>query len=226
MSRTIAVLDDEEDIVELIAVHLRKAAFKVEEFTEVRGFFTFLDKHTPDLIVLDLMLPDADGLEICKDLRAKERFAAIPIIMLTAKGEEMDKVLGLELGADDYITKPFSPRELIARVKAVLRRKGSAAGSEKYNIGELLEINPEKFEVSVNGERIELTTTEFRILQVMALQEGRVFTREQLLDRLWGTEKIVLDRTIDVHVKNLREKLGPAGELIKSIRGIGYKLET
>lgn len=226
MSKVIAVLDDEEDIVELISVHLRKGGFKVEEFSEVGSFFKFLDKHIPDLIVLDLMLPDADGLEICRHLRAKERFSAVPIIMLTAKGEEMDKVLGLELGADDYITKPFSPRELVARVKAVLRRKEFVAGSGKIGIGGLLEIDPEKFEVLVKGEKIELTTTEFRILQILAMQKGRVYSRELLLEHLWGTEKIVIDRTIDVHVKNLREKLGPAGEFIKSVRGIGYKLET
>lgn len=226
MSKVIAVLDDEEDIVELISVHLSRGGFKVGEFSEVKSFFKFLDKHIPDLIILDLMLPDADGLEICKHLRAKESFLSVPIIMLTAKGEEMDKVLGLELGADDYITKPFSPRELVARVKAVLRRKETHAESKKFEVGGILEIDPEKFEVFVKGEKVELTTTEFRILQILAMQKGRVYSRELLLEHLWGTEKIVLDRTIDVHVKNLREKLGHAGELIKSVRGIGYKLET
>ncbi len=155
MSKVIAVLDDEEDIVELISVHLSKGGFKVEEFSEVESFFKFLDKHIPDLIILDLMLPDADGLEICKHLRAKERFFSVPIIMFTAKGEEMDKVLGLELGADDYITKPFSPRELVARVKAVLRRKEFVAESKKIEVGGVLEIDPDKFEVFVEGKKIE-----------------------------------------------------------------------
>ncbi|MBI5587959.1 MAG: response regulator [Deltaproteobacteria bacterium] len=226
MSKTIAVLDDEADIVELISVHLKKAGFKVKEFLEVKGFFDFIEKESPDLVILDLMLPDADGFEICRYLRTKEKFAALPIIMLTARGDETDKVLGLELGADDYITKPFSPRELVARVKVALRRQDGAAALKRTEIGGVLEIDFEKYEVFVSGERVELTSTEFRILRLLSLQKGRVYSREQLLDHLWGTEKAVLDRTIDVHIKNLRDKLGPAGSFIKNIRGVGYKLET
>lgn len=225
MGKTIAVLDDEADIVELISVHLRKAGFKVREFLDVKSFFDSIDKEAPDLVILDLMLPDADGFEICRYLRTKERFSALPIIMLTARGEETDKVLGLELGADDYITKPFSPRELVARVKVAFRRQEGAA-PKKAEIGDILEIDFEKYEVFVNHERVDLTSTEFRILRVLSLQKGRVYSREQLLDHLWGTEKAVLDRTIDVHIKNLREKLGPAGRFIRNIRGVGYKLET
>ncbi len=226
MVKTIAVLDDEADIVELISVHLRKAGFKVKEFLEVKGFFDYIDKESPDLVILDLMLPDADGFEICRYLRTKEKFAALPIIMLTARGDETDKVLGLELGADDYVTKPFSPRELVARVKVALRRHDGAAALKRTEIGGVLEIDFEKYEVFVSGERVELTSTEFRILRLLSLQKGRVYSREQLLDHLWGTEKAVLDRTIDVHIKNLRDKLGPAGSFIKNIRGVGYKLET
>jgi two-component system phosphate regulon response regulator PhoB/two-component system alkaline phosphatase synthesis response regulator PhoP len=172
------------------------------------------------------MLPDMDGLEICKLLRRREEWAAIPVIMVTAKGEESDKILGLELGADDYVTKPFSAKELVARVKSLLRRQKGAAESKKIEIGNVLSIDPEKYRVSVRGREIELTSTEFKILALLASKKGRVFTRDQILDHLWGQEKIVLDRTIDVHIRNLREKLGPdVGGLIKNIRGVGYKLE-
>lgn len=226
MGKTIAVLDDEADIVELISVHLKKSGFKVREFLDVKSFFDSIDKETPDLVILDLMLPDADGFEICRYLRTKDKFSTLPIIMLTAKGEETDKVLGLELGADDYITKPFSPRELVARVKVAFRRQEGAAAPKKAEIGGILEMDFEKYEVFVNHERVDLTSTEFRILRILSLRKGCVYSREQLLDHLWGTEKAVLDRTIDVHIKNLREKLGPAGSFIKNIRGVGYKLET
>jgi Response regulators consisting of a CheY-like receiver domain and a winged-helix DNA-binding domain len=171
------------------------------------------------------MLPDADGLEICKFLKKKDDFSAIPIIMVTAKGEETDKILGLELGADDYVTKPFSPKELTARVKAVLRRKTKEEPTRVIEIGQMLSINPDKFEATVEGGKIELTSTEFRILELLASKKGWVFTRDKILDYLWGDEKLVLDRTVDVHVKNLREKLGKAKTLIKNVRGIGYKVE-
>jgi DNA-binding response OmpR family regulator len=225
MSSLIAVLDDEEDIVQLVSLHLRKAGFSVEGFTDVGSFYNFIESQSPDLIILDIMLPDADGFEICKYLKKQDNFSLIPIIMLTAKGEETDKVLGLELGADDYVTKPFSPRELVARVKAVLRRHEQKDDGRKINIGGILTIDTEKYEVTVNGEKVELTTTEFKILQLLCSKKSWVFTRNQILDHLWGDEKYVLDRTIDVHVRNLREKLGDAEKFIKSVRGIGYKLE-
>jgi two-component system phosphate regulon response regulator PhoB/two-component system alkaline phosphatase synthesis response regulator PhoP len=225
MSNLIAVLDDEEDIVQLVSLNLRKAGFSVEGFMDVGSFYNFIESQSPDLIILDLMLPDADGFEICKYLKKQDDFSSIPIIMLTAKSEETDKVLGLELGADDYVTKPFSPRELVARVKAVLRRHEQKDDGRKINVGGILVIDTEKYEVTVNGEKVELTTTEFKILQLLCSKKSWVFTRNQILDYLWGDEKYVLDRTIDVHVRNLREKLGDADKFIKSVRGIGYKLE-
>jgi len=226
MSQLIAIVEDEPDIIELVSLHLKRGGFAVEGFEDAEKFLKFLNNRVPDLTILDLMLPDADGLEICKYLKKKDEFSSIPIIMLTAKSDETDKVLGLELGADDYVTKPFSPRELVARVKAVLRRKGQKEESKIVEIGNTLIIDAEKYEVRVEGTKVELTSTEFRILQLLSSRKGWVFTRDQILDHLWGDEKAVLDRTVDVHIKNLREKLGKAKEFIKNIRGIGYKVET
>lgn len=225
MNKLIFVIDDEPDIVELLTIHLKKAMFKVKGFSDAESFYRFLDEKIPDLIILDLMLPDADGLEICKYLKKEDKFSSIPIIMLTAKGDETDKILGLEFGADDYVTKPFSPRELVARVKAVLRRRQKVEESGKLEIGGILTIDPASYEVVVEGRKIELTTTEFRILKLLLSKKSKVFSRYDILDYLWGDEKIVLDRTIDVHIRNLRDKLGKAGQFIKNIRGIGYKLE-
>ncbi len=226
MSQLIAIVEDEPDIIELVSLHLKRGGFAVEGFEDAEKFLKFLNNRVPDLTILDLMLPDADGLEICKYLKKKDEFSSIPIIMLTAKSDETDKVLGLELGADDYVTKPFSPRELVARVKAVLRRKGQKEESKIVEIGNTLIIDAEKYEVRVEVTKVELTSTEFRILQLLSSRKGWVFTRDQILDHLWGDEKAVLDRTVDVHIKNLREKLGKAKEFIKNIRGIGYKVET
>ena len=224
MNELIAVIDDEPDILELVSLHLNRSGFRVEGFLNAESFFKFLSSKTPDLIILDLMLPDSDGIEICKYLKSNQDFRAIPIIMLTARATETDKVLGLELGADDYVTKPFSPRELVARVKAVLRRKTQDT-SKKIKIGDILLIDLNKYEVFVEDKKIDLTPTEFRILKVLASKKGWVFTRNQILDHLWGHDKAVLDRTIDVHIKNLREKLGKAKKYIKSVRGVGYKIE-
>ncbi|MBP7461144.1 MAG: response regulator transcription factor [Candidatus Delongbacteria bacterium] len=225
MSRLIAIIDDEPDIAELVSIHLMKAGFQTKVFHEVKSFLSFIRHQLPDLLVLDLMLPDADGLDVCKSLKKEDRTGHIPIIILSAKGEETDRIIGLELGGDDYMTKPFSPKELVARVKAVLRRKSPATDSSCRKVTPILEIDAQKFETYVEGAKIELTSTEFRILNILANKPGRVYSRESLLDQLWGQDKIVLDRTIDVHIKNLRDKLGPAGSCIKNIRGIGYKLE-
>lgn len=225
MNELIAIVEDETDIRELLCLHFKKAGFRVESFERGDQFLKFLSQKLPDLIILDLMLPDTDGMEVCKFLKKKEEIADIPIIMVTARGEEIDKILGLELGADDYVTKPFSPRELLARVKAVLRRKTKGEYSQVIEIGQILSINPAKFEVKVEGEKVELTSTEFKILELLASKPGWVFTRDKILDYLWGDEKLVLDRTVDVHVKNLRAKLCKAKDLIKNVRGIGYKIE-
>lgn len=225
--KLITIVDDEEDIVKLVGHHLKREGFKVKEFHNGRDFLSYISSVVPDLAVLDIMLPGIDGLEICRILKNKASTSSVPIIMLTAKASEADVVVGLELGADDYIVKPFSPRELVARVKTVLRRMGARDSDEdQIKIGPLT-INIEKYEVSVENEKILLTTTEFKILEVLANGKGRVFTRDQLLKkkRLWGDDKLVYDRTIDVHIKNLREKLGVAGNLIKTVRSIGYKLE-
>jgi DNA-binding response OmpR family regulator len=225
--KVIAIVDDEEDIVELVSHHLKRDGLKVKEFYNGRDFLSYTKSLLPDLVILDIMLPGTDGLEICRILKNNTRTSSLPIIMLTAKGTEADIVVGLELGADDYIIKPFSPRELVVRVKNILRRVSKEEKRETLiRIGSF-SLDSEKFEVTVEKEKIELTTTEFKILEVLAEGKGKVFTRDQLLKkkRIWGDEKLVYDRTIDVHIKNLREKLGKAGGMVKTIRGIGYKLE-
>ncbi len=224
LAKAVAIVDDEPDLLELVSHHLKRAGFETQTFLEGRTFLKYLDRHRPDLVILDLMLPDADGFEICKSLRSKKEFASLPIIMLTAKGDETDRVLGLELGADDYVTKPFSVKELVSRVKAVLRRLEARPLTQKMDIGKLA-IDLERYKVLVEGREIELTSTEFKILAFLALNKGRVYTRDQILDHLWGQEKIVVDRTIDVHIRNLREKLGRAASLVQNVRGVGYKIE-
>ncbi len=227
MHETVAVLDDEQDILELVSLHLRKNHFSVREFSDGSSFIRYLDSEKPDLVVLDLMLPDADGFEICKYMRRRKNLSHVPIVMLTAKSGETDTVLGLELGADDYIRKPFSPSELIARIKAVLRRMESRRETETPETIRLgnITIDPGKHEVFVDGSRIELTVAEFRILQLLASKKGHVFSRNRILDYLWGDEKIVVDRTVDVHIRHLRAKIGSASKLIRNVHGVGYKLE-
>jgi two-component system phosphate regulon response regulator PhoB/two-component system alkaline phosphatase synthesis response regulator PhoP len=226
--KRVFVVEDEPDILELIAINLNKSGYEVDKFSEAGPMLAMLKKKIPDLLILDLMLPDHDGLDVCKILKNDKKYPDFPIIMVTARTEELDVVLGLELGADDYIPKPFSPRELLARVKAVLRRtkRPAARISRKIAIDDILAIDPAKHEVLVNGEKIQLTATEFVILKILAEKPGWVFSREKILASLWGDEKDVFDRTVDVHIKNLREKLGRAGELIKNVRGVGYKISN
>jgi two-component system phosphate regulon response regulator PhoB/two-component system alkaline phosphatase synthesis response regulator PhoP len=227
MKGLIAIIEDEPDIVELVTIHLTKAGFTIKGFPSGKSFYAFLEKKAPDLLILDLMLPDIDGMEICRQMRRRDEWAAIPIIMLTAKSEETDKILGLEMGADDYVTKPFAPKELVARVKAVLRRHAPVREAVKsIQVSDRLAIDMSRHEVLVDRRPIDLTATEFRILELLATKKGWVFSREKILDHLWGAEKAVIDRTVDVHIRHLREKLGNAGNLIKNIRGVGYKLEA
>lgn len=226
-TKTIAIIEDDNDILELIALHIQKAGFKPKKFSDASAFFRYLNTDKPDLLILDLMLPDIDGLEICKTLRSNPETSKIPIIILTAKIDEADRVIGLELGADDYVTKPFSPRELVARVKAVLRRiYGKEEKPAVITIGDVLSIDLNRMEVYVEGRKIDLTLTEFKILETLSEKPGWVFSREQLLNSIWGLEKSISDRTIDVHIRNLRNKLGNAGKLIKSVRGVGYKITS
>jgi DNA-binding response OmpR family regulator len=224
LSRLIAVVDDEPDILELVALHLKKAGFSVRTFPDAGQFQRALVKSVPDLVILDLMLPDADGIDVCKDLKADQRAARVPVVMLTARGDELDRVLGLEIGADDYVTKPFSPKELVARVKAVLRRSERRRAGNVIELPQDVAIDTNRFEVTVGGIKADLTTTEFRVLSILAERPGWVFSRNEILNRLWGDEKAVIDRTVDVHVTNLRKKLGKAGRLIQNVRGVGYKL--
>ncbi len=224
----VAVLDDEEDIVELLTGNLVEAGFKVRGFTHPKDFLAFLEETTPDLVVLDLMLPGENGLEICKRLRKSPATESLPILMLTAKTEEIDRILGFELGADDYMTKPFSSRELIARIKAIFRR---VSAPDKRNgvvlsVGDTLKIDTNKYKVYVEDKEVTLTTTEFRILTILTENREWVLSRQQILEKLWGNDKYVIDRTIDVHIRHLREKLGNGGHFIKNIRGVGYKIET
>jgi len=228
MVRTIAVLDDEEDILELLRTYLTKAGFKVVALAEPEKFLKTVAKEPPDLILLDLMLPGTDGLEICRYLKKSPETASVPIIMLTARSQEADRVTGLELGADDYVTKPFSLRELEARIKAVLRRRepiAAESSAPKSLAGGKLVIDSEQHEVRVNGQPIELSLAEFKILELLTSRPRRVFSRDEILDHLWGQEKVVVTRTVDVHIRHLRQKLGKLSSLIQSVRGLGYKFE-
>jgi two-component system phosphate regulon response regulator PhoB/two-component system alkaline phosphatase synthesis response regulator PhoP len=219
----IFIVEDEEDIRELISLHLQDAGYQTEGFETGKEMFARLDIDNPDLLVLDLMLPDMDGMDICRHIRQSSKFEHIPILMLTARTDVTDKVMGLEYGADDYLTKPFSHKELIARIKAILRRASHAPKQAAST--DLLRIDKNRYEVFVRGEMIDLTTTEFKILELLLTRPGWVFSREKILDYLWGSDKIVIDRTIDVHIRHLRQKLSDLGSNIKNVRGIGYKYD-
>ncbi|MCL2389630.1 MAG: response regulator transcription factor [Elusimicrobia bacterium] len=228
MQYLIAAVDDEEDILQALSVTFKKEGYTFKGFERAENFFNFVKKTTPDLIILDVMLEGITGYDICRTLRQDKRLAQIPVIFLSAKAEEFDKVLGLELGADDYIAKPFSPKELSARVRAVMRRLEAPSKKTKTDSSQesAIKIDKEAFEVFANSKKITVTLTEFKILEYLLEKKGKALRRDEILDYVWGDEKIITDRTIDVHVKNLREKLGTAGKLIKNIRGIGYKLEN
>ncbi|HID94796.1 MAG TPA: response regulator [Candidatus Latescibacteria bacterium] len=221
----ILIVDDEEDILTLLAYNLQKEGYRTVGVKTGEAALQLVEEENPDLIILDLMLPEIDGLEVCRILKSNEKTSAIPIIMLTAKGEEADIVVGLEMGADDYVTKPFSPRVLSARVKALLRRKTTEPIPEEIIKVEDLIIDTGRHLVTVKGNHISLTSTEFNLLQFLAQHRGRVFTRNQLLDNIWKGEAFVIDRTVDVHIRSLRKKLGDAADLIETVRGVGYRLK-
>lgn len=220
------IVEDEEDLRELLTYKLAREGFRVTGVESGEQAIVKASKERPDLIVLDIMLPGIDGLEVCRSLRSTEETINIPIIMLTAKGEESDIVAGLELGSDDYITKPFSPRVLIARVKAVLRRKQeeNAQTSDEGAI-ELdgLSISPSRHEVRIGEDRIDLTATEFKLLLLLARRPGRVYTRQQIIESVHGGMSAVTDRSVDVQVVTLRRKLGERGSDIETVRGVGYR---
>jgi len=222
----ILVVDDEEDILELVRFNLAREGYPIICATSGEETLKIARKEHPDLIVLDLMLPGIDGLEVAKALKNDIKTRDIPIIMLTAKGEEADIVTGLELGADDYVTKPFSPRILVARVRAVLRRGASeGVGDESVLKVHNLLIHPGRREVLVNGEQAHLTFTEFGILNFLARRPGWVFTRSQIVDAVRGDDYPVTDRSVDVQIVGLRKKLGPSGKYIETVRGVGYRFK-
>lgn len=228
-SPRIVVVEDEPDIRELVVYNLMREGFEVVGIGNGHQGIAEIQRTPPDLVILDLMLPGLDGIEICRQIRAEPRTSRVPVIMVTAKGEESDVVLGLGMGADDYIAKPFSPRELIARVKAILRRGLRASnsppeqsGPEKIEIGPLA-IDTARHEVRINDSAERFTATEFRLLYFLATHPGRVFSRDQLISNVIGDGAIVLDRNIDVHIRSIRKKLGSARDMVETIRGVGYR---
>lgn len=222
--KRILVIDDEKDIVEAIEYNLKKDGYRVNKaFDGQQGLKSAKENH-PDLIILDLMLPGINGLDVCKLLKKDSLTATVPVIMLTAKNEEVDKIVGFELGADDYVTKPFSLRELLARVRAVLKRSNGEAESSTPKIHfDNLEINLDEHQVKTAGRLVDLTAKEFDLLKYLAQNKERVFSREKLLDAIWGIEVAIETRTVDVHVRRIREKLGKAGRYISTLHGVGYK---
>ncbi len=225
MKKKILIIEDDKDIVKLLRHYLEKENFAVEDAS---GGFDGLKKAKAekfDLLILDLMLPEMDGLEVCKELRGDNKTASLPMIMLTAKAEETDRIVGLELGADDYVTKPFSPKELVARVRALLRRTERRLEKEKvYHYGKLT-LDSSKHEVTFEGKRIELTSKEFDLLASLLQNKGRVLSRDYLMDEVWGYDYYGEMRTVDVHIRRLREKIPVLSSAIQTVKNLGYKLQ-
>ncbi len=222
--KLVLVVEDEEGIAELLRDYLLESGYATHIFYQGTGVVEWVREHEPDMILLDLMLPGKDGMEICKEVRA---FSTVPIIMTTARVEEIDRLLGLELGADDYVCKPYSPREVMARVKTVLRRVAMAGCTSPVDQS-IIMLDEAGFKAVVKGDHMELTPVEFRLLKIFLAQPGRVFSRGHLLDHLYTDQRVVSDRTVDTHIKNLRKKLEerlPGQEVIYSIYGVGYKFE-
>jgi len=227
--KRILIIEDDRDIVELVRYNLANEGFEVTSVADGSAALASLRKSTPDLVILDLMLPKMPGLEVCKEIRRDAALNRLPILMLTARGEEADRVIGLEMGADDYVTKPFSPRELAARVKALLRRTEPAGEAERaIEVGRLL-IDPSSYRVTRAGKLLTLSTLEFRLIYYLAARPNRVFTRDQLLDAVWGTDRFVTPRSVDVYIRRLREKIETDPENpvhLKTVRGAGYLFES
>ncbi len=226
MAAQVLVVEDEPDIRDLVVLHLEREGFQVRTARNGADALRQVRSGPPDLVVLDLMLPELDGLEVCRRLRRDPSTASVPLIMLTAKGDEADRVVGLELGADDYVAKPFSPKELVARVKAVLRRARPAEGPAVFNVGGL-RADFGRRQVAVAGELVPLTPKEFDLLRALIEARGRVLSREHLLDRVWGYARAseIESRTVDVHVRRLRQKLGVEGRRIVTAKSVGYRFE-
>ena len=219
--RKVVIVEDDADIRDIVVYALRAAGFEAEGFEKGTEFWPALEKTTPDLLLLDIMLPGEDGLSILKRLRNAPQTAALPIIMLTAKGSEFDKVKGLDLGADDYIAKPFGVMELISRINAVLRRSGHQTDSLAY---QNILLDNERRTLTIDGEKISLTYKEYELLYYLMLNAGLVMSREKILEAVWGYDFEGESRTLDMHIRSLRHKLGPAGEHIKTVRNVGYRL--
>ncbi len=218
-------VEDDRSIRDLMIYTLNASGFEAAGFSDATALFDALLQNTPELIMLDIMLPGCDGIEILKRLRSQNSTAHIPVIMATAKGTEYDKVIGLDLGADDYLAKPFGMMEMISRIKAVLRRTGMHENKKLLQIGNVT-LSPSGHTVTCGNERIQLTLKEFEILRLFMENPGRVFTREQLLSSIWGTDFLGETRTVDVHIGTLRTKLGSCGEYIQTVRGVGYRMEA
>ncbi|MDH5430005.1 MAG: response regulator [Nitrospirota bacterium] len=227
MSATVLVVDDEKDLVDLVRYHLEKDGLKCLEARDGETALQVARERAPDLIVLDLMLPGVDGLEVCRKLRKDPKTAAVAIIMLTAKAEEVDRIVGLEMGADDYIVKPFSPRELVARVKAVLRRGQPLDQSALAQVGTLL-VDEGKHLITIAGKAVDLTVKEFDLLCGLMKANGRVLNREQIMETVWGYANAVdiESRTVDVHIRRLREKLGEEQKRVVTVKGVGYRFDA
>lgn len=220
----IVVVEDEADILDLVAYHLEQAGYRMHKADAGDKALAVIEQVSPDLIILDLMLPGLSGTEVCKILKQDKKSRHIPIIMLTARSEEIDRVVGFELGADDYVTKPFSPRELVLRVKAILKRVRPADEAKQVIKLDNIVIDVPRHQVSVDQTPVELTSTEFKLLLILAERKGRVQTRDMLLESVWGYDYAGFTRTVDTHMRRLRSKLGAAGECIETVRGVGYRI--
>tara|TARA_B100001996_G_scaffold95659_1_gene71639 strand:- start:443 stop:1141 length:699 start_codon:yes stop_codon:yes gene_type:complete len=226
ITKTIHIVEDEPDIRETLAYNLSQEGFKVSEFSDAESCLDKIQKRKPDLLILDLMLPGMSGLDLCKEIRADKTLQNLAIIMLTAKGEEVDRIIGFELGADDYVTKPFSVRELILRVKVILKKQNDAAENNELVEFGPIKLNLDAHEVLINDDEIILTALEFKLLKHLIQRRGRVQTRDQLLGDVWGYSSEITTRTVDTHIKRLREKLGTVGDYIQTVRGVGYRLNN